>query len=301
VSSGGIVSIRAAIRFASSRLSVGSRVFFMATTVWIVSGTKYEHPSGMAPKLRPEADQPTLYGVKLKIGRANEHLANIEKIVDAFGTSHRIVREPEADGVHEVVKLVVASVPEMLPIIVSEAVFHLRSALDNLAVSLVPAGGNTKTTYFPIANCRQEFELPETQRKIKALPPRAQKAIHRLKPYKGGNDLLWAMNRLRNNNTHLRLLPIARIGPHWNSPTITTLIPAISGAMIEINYPQTFINELVLARCSHGAKVEYDAQPAVGIAFSDVEFLKGESVVTRVRQMVNLTERIVQIFERYFF
>jgi hypothetical protein len=273
----------------------------MATTVWILSGTQYKRPPELAPKLRPLPEPPPLYGVKLKIARANEHLANVEKIVDAFGASHRIVRESEIDGIHEVVKLVVGSIDKMLPIIVSEAVFHLRSALDNLVVSLVPAGKNTSNTYFPIAKCRQEFELPRTQEKIEMLPPRVQKAIHRLKPYKGGNNLLWAMNRLRNNNTHLRLLPIARTGPHWNSHTIDTLIPVTSGAMIEIPYPKTFVDELVLARCFNGATIEYDAKPTIGIAFGDVEFLKGESVVARLRQMVDLTERIVEIFERYFF
>ena len=59
--------------------------------------------------------------------------------------------------------------------------------------------------------------------------------------------------------------------------------------------------DLVLARCTAGALVEYDTKPDIDIAFSDIEFLEGERVVAKLRQMVDRTERIVQIFERHFF
>jgi len=267
------------------------------TKVIIVSGTSHPLPTYWSAKPTPEHADP-LYGVKIKIRRADEHVANIESIVEAFGGSHRIVREMEPDGVYETVKLLVAPVPEMLPVIVGEVVFHLRSALDNLACCLAIANGKSaKKVCFPIAGDRQKFELPDTQGKIQNLSPTAQKLIRRLKPYKGGNNLLWVMNRLRNDDVHTRLLPLVLDGPHWKSPTITTLIP--SGAMIEIEYPQAFEDQIVLARCLHGAKIEYDAEPVIGIAFDDIEFLKGESIVACLRQMVNLTARVVQIFERH--
>ncbi len=111
------------------------------------------------------------------------------------------------------------------------------------------------------------------------------------------------MNRLRNKDTHAGFMPAALSGPHWSDHTVNTMIPWVPGheATVEIRYPQIFENEVILGRCSHGATVEYDTKPAIDIVFSDVEFLKGKSVLNGLRGMIDLTERIIQIFERHFF
>jgi hypothetical protein len=273
----------------------------LVTQVIVFSGTTF-NLSALNWQAVQKLDVHPLYGVKIKIARANEHILNIAQTVQAFGRSHRIVREMELHGIHEIVKLLVAPVPEMLPVVVGEVVFHLRSALDNLACCLAIANGKSvKSVYFPIVNSPDEFELPATQRKIKNLSPAAQKLIHRLKPYKGGANLLWAMNRLRNEDIHIRLAPILVNGPHWKTATARVLINAESGGTIEMTTTEAFENEIILARCSRGAKIEYDAEPTIHIAFGDIEFLKGESIVSRLQQMVDLTTRIVDIFERHFF
>src|SRR5207249_1980289 len=117
-------------------------------------------------------------------------------IIEQFGRVHEIVREMEPDGVHEAVKIKIHQVPEMLPVIIGEVVFHLRSALDHVAGSLAVLNGKTTNgVYFPFAGSPTEFRLPVTQRKIEKLSPAAQKLIRRFKAYKGGNNCLWAMNK----------------------------------------------------------------------------------------------------------
>ena len=270
-------------------------------TILIVAGTRHTFPPDWSAKSKPKQTHP-LHGIKIRLARANEHLANIENISRTFSHSHEIVREMEPDGVHEAVKLLVAPMPETLPVIVSELVFHLRSALDNLACCLAVANGKSAARVsFPIAADRTEFEDPKMQSRIRKLPSAAQKLVRRLKPYKGGDNLLWAMNKLRNNDIHARLVCLILHGPHWKASTITTSIPPFGNSMIEIQYPHTFEDQLVLARCTAGASVEYDTKPDIDIAFSDIEFLEGERVVAKLRQMVDRTERIVQIFERHFF
>jgi len=97
------------------------------------------------------------------------------------------------------------------------------------------------------------------------------------------------------------LVPFVLNGPHWGSRTVSTNIPSTPNAIIEIIYPKAFEDEIVLARCSPGTEIEYDAKPVISVAFGDIEVLKGEDIVARLREMVDLTQRIVQIFERYFF
>ncbi len=87
-------------------------------------------------------------------------------MVDAFSATHKIVREIEADGIHELVKLVVAPMPEMLPVVVGEIAFHLRSTLDNVLYPLARG----KRVSFPFAGDRSQFLARDNQDKISGLP-----------------------------------------------------------------------------------------------------------------------------------
>src|SRR5262249_37285957 len=109
------------------------------------------------------------------------------------------------------------------------------------------------------------------------------------------------MNRLRNEDVHIRLMPLIVNGPYWNVRVATVTIPADPpGAVVEITTTQTFEDEIVLARCAYGAQINYDTQPTLGLVLS-VKPLNGESVVHGLNLMISLTKRIVDIAERRFF
>jgi hypothetical protein len=271
----------------------------VATSIFLLADTEFELPSNWRANLR-RLNQPhdPLHGVKLKIARANEHLGNIETIADKFSKSHSIIREAEPDGIYDAIKIKIGEPPPMLAVIIGEVAFQLRSALDQLATALAVKNGKSPSqVYFPIAGDRQEFRRARTQGKIEKLSPAARKLIWRLKPYKGGNNLLWALNSLRNADVHIALAPLALGGPKWGGRKIRKG----GGGIAVLTYPQTFEKELVLLRCPTETEIEHDLQPEVAIAFGDIEFLEGESVVTRLRQLIDLTERIVSIFQRRFF
>lgn len=266
--------------------------------VTITSGTQFDL-SYWSAKPKPRYPHP-LDGIEAKIARANEHIAEIIAINYAFARSHRVVREMEANGADEVVKLVISPLPDKLPLLVSETVFHLRSALDHIIAAL-DAKGKAR---FPFAGDRDKFVGSKTQGKIKNIFPFARNLVNRLKPYHdGGCKLLCAMNDLRNDDTHARLVALALSGPAWSDATINALIPWTSEgrARIEITYPVAFENEIVLARCFQGAKLNYNSEPMIEIAFSDIEALEGKSVVTSLQQMADLSTRIIRILANRFF
>jgi hypothetical protein len=113
-------------------------------------------------------------------------------------TRHRLVIlravEPMPDGVYH---------------LTAEIVYHLRSALDQTVCALAIANGqspNTQTA-FPFADSQQEFEEKKTLNRLKLLTPYAADLIRGFGSYKGGNDALWAFNKLSNIDRHNDLIP----------------------------------------------------------------------------------------------
>jgi hypothetical protein len=104
---------------------------------------------------------------------------------------------------------------ETVPAIAGDAVHNLRCALDHLTFHLVQVGGtrNPKLKWndvrFPIFPSFSTYEANKT-RKIDGMRPEAIKAIDALKPYKGGNDALWLLNKLDNADKHSFILSIGR-------------------------------------------------------------------------------------------
>jgi hypothetical protein len=95
-----------------------------------------------------------------------------------------------------------------LPMEILEAT---RSALDQCAYAAAKLSGNIrlKATQFPIGDDLDGLKNQITGRKVcKDVPDGIVAVFERFKPYKRGNDDLWALNKLR-NSTHTRLLPIA--------------------------------------------------------------------------------------------
>lgn len=267
--------------------------------VFIVSGTSWGGVSLDArykPKRKSAAAGDALRGVKLKIKRASQHIQEIEKLLGEFRDSHRIVCELDSDGIKEHMKIILGEIPEMLSVAIGETLYHLRSALDHLTASLPNAA---KRVQFPIDTYRNSESL---KRKINALPRAARPIVRRLKPYKRGNPLLWAMNILRNRDIHHNLIPVV---PHKLSWSPAGRVHYGKNTIVEIvyQYSQTFKKEIHLLTTLHGAKIEPDTKPEIPIAFNEprIKVIQGQPVLAVLQQFVTLTQRIVDIFENRFF
>src|SRR5262245_9669975 len=86
----------------------------------------------------------------------------------------------------------------------------LRDSLDHLAYALAEKNGDVeqKDVYFPIAESEGRFSDSGTQGKIKRLTEDDRTVIEALKPYQGGNNLLYALHWLNNKSKHRKLIAI---------------------------------------------------------------------------------------------
>lgn len=186
--------------------------------------------------------------VTLKIKRAKDHIVDLERQLRAFidsgpykaGAKH----DPQTRKLVYYIKSAEPT-PDCLPLIAGDAIQNLMSALDHLAYQIVcrDTGDNPPNPnwiYFPIADDAAKYETKKSG-KINGARPESFDAIDALKPYRGGNDLLWTLYRLNNIEKHRLLLTVGaqvvgmNLGQLMAGHVSSTLGPEAAAALESMN------------------------------------------------------------------
>src|SRR5438128_8008029 len=148
----------------------------------------------------------------------------------AFSRPTRIKSRPSAIRTRESLIYYVSNiqpVPNPIALMAGDAIQNMMSALDHLAYQLVCASTNDDPPnpnwiYFPIQDDATKYEAKKLG-KIQGARQTAIDAIDAIKPYKGGNDLLWMLYRLNNVEKHRLLFTVGsmfqsvNIGAHMQA------------------------------------------------------------------------------------
>lgn len=105
-------------------------------------------------------------------------------------------------------KVVVQPDPQMA-CMVFDAVNCFRSALDHAvfaAVQKIGGVADPDSTKFPFGDSYKEAE-EQFEGRARRVPASIRDFLLDFKPYKGGNDLLWGFNKIRNSKIHRILAP----------------------------------------------------------------------------------------------
>lgn len=147
-----------------------------------------------------------------RIESANRHLARFEKEARAYAASNPLEIVFEADQVPgwSVAKVKLSSQP---PDSIEDGVFdvlgNLRSALDYATHATARLAGKPETTKanFPFGGDANQVKLKGQSKGLSQdIPEPIFNFIEAMKPYKGGDDLLWSLNRNWNRNKHSDVL-----------------------------------------------------------------------------------------------
>jgi hypothetical protein len=103
--------------------------------------------------------------------------------------------------------------PQQFPVFVRKIAGSLRSALDHaIYASAVSLGNpNLKAIGFPFGDTPDQLEN-DIKRKCRGMAPEIIAILKGFRPYKGANDDLWALNKLRNVKEHRLLVAPALAG-----------------------------------------------------------------------------------------
>lgn len=228
-----------------------------------------------------------------KITRAYRHITDVEDAVEAFDNSdaYANVVEPHPNGTHNIHKIVLAKpFPKGIEEIIADACNCLRSALDQTGYAIAVASGvsNPKRAYFPFASSAAEIENTIKGR-CSDLPPEIVALARTFKPYKGGDDFLWAVNDVANADKHRRLITI--------SPQMDRMSGTEISARGHVPMPprwDSVKNEMVyaVARRGHPFKAKFNVR--FYVAFNEIEPIRGCPVDLGIVQMGDTVNKIVR-------
>jgi hypothetical protein len=151
-----------------------------------------------------------------KLGWAKENLfPDLHRRIGEFHSLNPYAKvvepDPQTPGweIHKI-KLV-QPFPKAFGNITSDIVVNLRSALDNAAYTIAAATGtpNGRNSAFPFA--KDVDHMVSGIGRSADLPKEIQSLFCGFQPYRGGDDLLWALNELCNGNKHKFVTPIQTV------------------------------------------------------------------------------------------
>ncbi len=251
--------------------------------------------------------------IKSKLNRATELVEELQAAIAEYHKSDpyqvKVKMDPETRRLIYYVSDV-KDVPEKIKLLVGDIIQNLRSSLDHLAYRLFIVAGGSSTSarhiYFPIAEDEATFNSPDTQRKIKGIVQTAVDRIHAIKPYRGGNDVLWQIHELNNRDKH-RLLLTA--GASFGSMDIAAhmregfkkffeetgaILPSIFVEPAEKKFPLKVGDELFID--GPDAKPNLHMNFNFKILLSEPGIVEGKMLLPTMRSMVDEVEGVLGNF-----
>ena len=179
--------------------------------------------------------------------------------------------------------------PDSLADLTQEVAVALRAALDQAVFAASKAAGSRRLmdTCFPIAHGAGQLDKV-MEEQCKGVPPKIAAMIRGIKPFKGGNDLIWALSAIAGAEKYALIVPLGSVD---------------SGL--------TFINNKTAPKVRWDAKkweielgsfpIHGKFQPRINIffsaAFGEIETLENCPVLPVLEAMTAEVERILAVTE----
>lgn len=161
-------------------------------------------------------------GCRAKVERAKEHLAELDRELNAYIASDPYVFNIHggADRTQQVILKSMKPIPLRWSAIIRDVLSNTRSALDHAITCAASLETNSfKKRKFPIYRDRADFEKLAFKNDWQGCA-RTKRFIRRLKPYDRGDDMglhsntLVLLNQFRNRDMHNLIIPVGAAGAH---------------------------------------------------------------------------------------
>ena len=248
-----------------------------------------------------------------KLERAKQLKEELQKEVKFFFDSqpYKIDTKLDPQSKHLIYYLVKADeIPEKIALITGDITQNLRSSLDHLAYKLFAAGPGNGTEgrhiYFPIAKDFDQYKKDKS-RKTEGLAQPAKELIDEVKPYKGGNDIIWKIHELNNIDKHRLLVTVGSsfgsvdIGKHLrksmteafpdnNMPAIPLFIKPADNL-----FPLKVGDELFVD--GPNAKPIPDMRFKFEIVLNEPGIIEGEPLIEILQTMIDSVDNLIPMFK----
>lgn len=232
--------------------------------------------------------------------RAKFHILEAKSRINDYTTTANLklisAPHPDRNGQTIVVAKTEDLIPTDIELIVGDAIHNLRTALDHLAGCLSVANGKSlKGVSFPFSENLKGFNA-RAEHSLKKISPEAKKLIFDLKPYGGGNELLYLLSKLDNRDKHQTIFLCA------------TYAGAMTGKFstdnpIEVSkFPFGSLHKGIhMFTYPSGTKFEQSLNFTIAVTFADISGFQSVPVIEILQNLTNLVESIMNIFGREIF
>lgn len=231
---------------------------------------------------------------KSRLARAKENIAKLKAGINVFGGTNPYATVVDVDpktGKHLYKIKMTAALPDEFTHLAVEIVEALRAALDQTGYSCARVSGNKrlKHTYFPFAD--SPGELANVIRgRCKDIPSDIIAVFSSFHPYKGGNDPLWAMNKMANTK-HTALVPVGMAAGGAHIQNLTSAGPG--GFEIIAPIWDGSKNEMLFARTDPAAELKYNINFSFYVSLGGVPTLASKPVQAVFRHLASTVEQII--------
>jgi hypothetical protein len=185
-----------------------------------------------------------------------------------------------------------------LPVELSEIAFDafkgLRSALDQAGQTVaVAVGARGNQAHFPFGDNLVEVAAC-AQKGSSDIPKGIFDVMLSFKPYKGGDDLLWALNEVCNSGMREIIAPVAIVTGELSEAA------ASAGGTIRASWPPRWDStkhEMVIAVTRHGAAFGGNFEFAFFMALANIEIAGGKTAAAVLEDLVVKAQNIVSAIE----
>lgn len=245
---------------------------------------------------------------KRTLKRADHHISDLEIQIDAFTNEQTwsYFVEKDADGFHNLHKIrFTRKLPDDLPSILFDAANNLRATLDQMGYAAAVASGKVapKQTQFPFGDDLDGLNNVIRRGRCRDLPPEILALFEATKPYKGGNDALWALNKLCNSKKHCALIPFVTGRASLRLEVLTEGKPAVTSEGLRLSAAGFYglvsgsigplnnswdpaKNELLLLKSEPKPNVSYEPNVTCSVAIGVLPDHPAVTVLRKMRQVV---------------
>jgi hypothetical protein len=233
---------------------------------------------------------------KQRLARAQEKIAELKAAVEAFVKSEpyaRVVDIEPGSGIELHKIKLTKSPPDLLTNLTVEIIEALRSVLDQVGFACATLAGkaNAKKAYFPFADTSAQL-ADVIKGRCRDLPDEIATLFRSYMPYAGGNDTLWAMNKIR-QGTHTVLVPI---GTATGGFVINRGLIAGPASILFPTWDSEQ-NEMIFGRVEPGGQLNLDSDFTLYIAFGKTTPLAGIPITVALDRLQGIVAGILAATE----
>lgn len=207
-----------------------------------------------------------------------------------------IIAEEDRGAREDVLKVEIRNpLPRIFNAEAGAIVNSIRSSLDLLANILAERNGQggKEGVSFPICRSAGQFRLGKHagRKAIKRLSRTDQAFIENLRPYEGGNDLLFALHHTDIMRKHRRLLDLVA------TPRNISYWEGAGGLRFVYRRGDQLEHGTILARVPLGTSPNYRVHLRLEITLRNAGVVSGKPVIAALCDFASLAESIVQLFD----